>query len=105
MAHEYGLGRHYDAELQATDRLVADMAAVLPPGAVLLVTADHGQVDVPVTLPLAPRSSGSPACREGRFRWLHAAGREAELLAATTAHESGWVVPVQQVLDEGAGPR
>ena len=85
VAHEYGLGRHYDAELQATDRLVADMAAVLPPGAVLLVTADHGQVDVPVTLPLAPRWSGAPACCRGRtwFRWLHAArAGEAELLDA-----------------------
>jgi predicted AlkP superfamily pyrophosphatase or phosphodiesterase len=111
VAHEYGLGRHYDAELQATDRLVADMAAVLPPGAVLLVTADHGQVDVPVTLPLAPEVVGFTRLLsgEGRFRWLHAApGREAELLdAATTAHSGqGWVVPLEQVLDEGwLGPR
>ena len=41
-----GLGDHYDAELRAVDRLVADVSAELPPGAVLVVTADHGQIDV-----------------------------------------------------------
>ena len=40
--------------------------AVLPPGAVLLVTADHGQVDVPETLPLAPEVVGLHAPAVGR---------------------------------------
>jgi hypothetical protein len=105
IAHEYGLGEHYDAEVTATDRLVADVAAVLPPGAALVVTADHGQVEVPETLPL---SADVMSCTrllsgEGRFRWLHARpGAEAALLAAATeAHsDRGWVVPVEQVLDE-----
>ena len=35
VAHEYGLGEHYDAELPAADRLVGDLLAVLPAGAVL----------------------------------------------------------------------
>jgi hypothetical protein len=111
VAHEYGLGRHYDAELQATDRLVADMAAALPPGGALLVTADHGQVDVPVTLPLAPDvvKATRLLSGEGRFRWLHARpGREVELFdAATAAHGAqAWVVTLEQVLDEGwLGPR
>ena len=30
VAHEYGLGEHYDAELAAADRLVADLVAALP---------------------------------------------------------------------------
>ena len=55
IAHEYGLGEHYDAEVAAADRLVADVAAVLPPGAALLVTADHGQVEVPEVLALERR--------------------------------------------------
>src|SRR5690606_38044252 len=46
VAHEYGLGEHYDAEVVAADRLVADLRAVLPEGAALVVTADHGQVHV-----------------------------------------------------------
>jgi hypothetical protein len=106
IAHEYGLGEHYDAELVATDRLTADVAAVLPPGAVLLVPADHGQVEVPENIPLEPSVlrltrllSG-----EGRFRWLHARpGAETELLAAATAAHAdrAWVVPVQQVVDDG----
>ena len=45
-AHERGFGDFYDAELRAADRLVGDILDVLPPGAALLVTADHGQVDV-----------------------------------------------------------
>ena len=45
-AHERGFGDFYDAELRAADRLVADVLEPLPPRAVLLVTADHGQVDV-----------------------------------------------------------
>jgi len=106
IAHEYGLHEHYDAEVTATDRLVADVAAALPPDAVLLVTADHGQVEVPEVLPL---SADVMACTrllsgEGRFRWLHARpGSEAALLdTATAAHaDRGWVVPVEQVLDEG----
>ena len=81
VAHEYGLGEHYDAELAAADRLVADVLAVLPPGAALVVTADHGQVDVPATSSRsAPRSCRCTRLQsgEGRFRWLHArAGRDA----------------------------
>ena len=46
VAHSSGLGELYDAELVAVDRLVGDLVEQLPPGAVLLVTADHGQIDV-----------------------------------------------------------
>ena len=46
VAHAHGLDEHYEAELRAVDRLVADLVSELPPGAVLVVTADHGQIDV-----------------------------------------------------------
>lgn len=107
VAHEYGLEEHYRAELAFADRLVGDLLSVLPPGAVLLVTADHGQVDVgpkgvrhlpKEVLELVGHQSG-----EGRFRWLHARrGGAAELLsAATEAHgDEAWIVPVEQVCDE-----
>jgi hypothetical protein len=84
VAHQYGMGEHYDAELRATDRLVADVAEALPPGATLLVTADHGQVDVGqavVTLDLGLAAMTVLLSGEGRFRWLHARpGATAELL-------------------------
>ena len=75
VAHEYGLGEHYDAELAAADRLVADVVAALPPDAALLVTADHGQVDVrrrPARSSAEVMSCTRLQSGEGRFRWLHA---------------------------------
>jgi predicted AlkP superfamily pyrophosphatase or phosphodiesterase len=45
-AHACGLDEHYDAELRAVDRLIGDLLEALPPRAVLVVTADHGQVEV-----------------------------------------------------------
>jgi Type I phosphodiesterase / nucleotide pyrophosphatase len=112
VAHEYGLDEHYDAELAAADHLVAELRAALPADAVLVVTADHGQVDcgdrliAPArgVLDLVALQSG-----EGRFRWLHARpGTAADLLAAATeAHRDlAWVVPVEQVCEEKwFGPR
>lgn len=107
IAHEFGLGDHYDAEVAAADRLVADLRAVLPAGAVLVVTSDHGQVDVgddliepdPAVLSHVDLQSG-----EGRFRWLHARpGRIRGLQAEAAAHHSdrAWVVTREQVIDEG----
>ena len=43
VAHASGFGDHYDAEVAAADRLVADLLDRLPVGAALVVTADHGQ--------------------------------------------------------------
>jgi predicted AlkP superfamily pyrophosphatase or phosphodiesterase len=107
VAHEYGLGDFYDAELRATDRLVGDLLGVLPPGATLLLTSDHGQVDcgdrvfppAEEVLALVGAQSG-----EGRFRWLHAHNGTARDLydAALDAHaDVAWVVTAEQVRDEG----
>ncbi|MEZ5204847.1 MAG: alkaline phosphatase family protein [Acidimicrobiales bacterium] len=107
VSHEYGLAEHYDAELSSVDRLVGDVLEVLPRGAVLVITADHGQVDVGDRV-LSPHSD-LLACTsfqsgEGRFRWLHARpGRERELLAAAEAHHADvvWVRTADQTIDEG----
>jgi hypothetical protein len=107
VAHEYGLDEHYDAELTAADRLVNDLRAVLPRGAALLVTSDHGQVDVgPRLLDLHPdvlanteRLSG-----EGRFRWLHARpGRAGPLADAARTHhgDRAWVRTREETAAEG----
>jgi predicted AlkP superfamily pyrophosphatase or phosphodiesterase len=111
VAHEYGLADHYDNELRAVDRLVGDLLDVLPPGAVLVVTSDHGQVDVGDNL-IVPAPEVMAHVRsqsgEGRFRWLHARpGHARQLLEAAQAHHTGpaWVVDVETVLaDEWFGP-
>lgn len=112
IAHERGFGEHYDAELAAADRIVADIAAALPRDAVLLVTADHGQVMVgkhtmllhdDVTRHLSHQSG------EGRFRWLHALpGRIDDVVAAARSHHGAdaWVMTRDEMIGGGYfGPR
>ncbi len=111
VAHEYGLGEHYDAELIAIDWMVEYLIGVLPPDASLVITADHGQVDVgrnvirphPEVLSATQFQSG-----EGRFRWLHAfPGSERELLEAARTHHGdvAWAVSRDEVVaDHWFGP-
>jgi hypothetical protein len=105
-AHVHGFAEHYDAELAACDRMVADLMMALPRGTAIVVTADHGVVDclgngVPLDREverLVERQSG-----EARFRWLHAeAGHHRALLdAAEGAHgNTAWVRSVEQVIDD-----
>ncbi len=107
IAHERGFGPFYDAELRAADALVAQVLDELPADAVLLVTADHGQVHVgdrEVTphadvLALTRHQSG-----EGRFRWLHARpGAADELLDAARRHHGdvAWVHSRAELVDGG----
>jgi len=106
-AHERGFGEYYDAELVDVDRLVGDVLAVMPADSVLLIIADHGQVDVgdkivypsDELLAMVRIQSG-----EGRFRWFHAKpGARADLLdACRQAHsDHAWVVSRDQIIDEG----
>ena len=107
VAHAEGLGQYYDDELRAADRLVADVLEVLPPGAVLVVTADHGQVDVgALGRGARARDHGDVMLisGEGRFRWLHARPGAVADLAATAAALHGdvaWVRTKEQIIDEG----
>lgn len=107
VAHEYGLADHYDAELMFVDRLVADVLDLLPRGAALVITADHGQVDVGDNIiDLHPEVTTHVSFQsgEGRFRWLHARpGREQPLYDALVAHHSdtGWVRTRDETIDEG----
>lgn len=106
IAHETGLGEHYLAELEATDRLIADIASELPAGAALVVTADHGQVEVrsdPVALPSEIAEDVVLLSGEGRFRWLHArpgaAGRVLEACRAAY-RDVAWVKHRDEVVAE-----
>ncbi len=107
VAHAQGLGQYYDDELRAADRLVADVLAVLPPGAVLVVTADHGQVDVGSSVEvLGPEIMRDVTLLsgEGRFRWLHARpGATADLAASALAlhGDVAWVRTKEQIIDDG----
>jgi predicted AlkP superfamily pyrophosphatase or phosphodiesterase len=107
VAHEYGLGGHYSAELNFVDRVVDYLISRLPPGAVLLVTADHGQVDCgKAVIPLAMdvQTHCSMQSGEGRFRWLHARpGRVRDLYEAALAHhgEVAWVLERDDVIAKG----
>jgi hypothetical protein len=104
VAHAEGLGQYYDDELRAVDRLVGDVLEAIPPGAVLVVTADHGQVEVgdsveligPEIMEAVTLISG-----EGRFRWLHLRpGAAADVAAAATAlhGDCAWVRTKEQII-------
>ena len=92
IAHACGFGAHYDAELAYADRLVGELAAILPTGSALAVTADHGQVEVGDRVIGLDHELGDLvafASGEARFRWLHAKpGAEAALLDAARAYEA-----------------
>ena len=106
VAHEYGLADHYDAELTAADRLVADIAEVLPPDSVLVVTSDHGQVDVgDAIVPIRDEvmEHVEMLSGEGRFRWLHARPDHVDSLAETARECHGdraWVRTRDEVIAE-----
>jgi hypothetical protein len=107
VSHEYGLGPAYDEELRWIDRLVGALLETLPTGTVLVVTADHGQVQVGdhvVDLPGEVLSHVAMQSGEGRFRWLHArAGRAADLQAAAAEllGEQAWVRSRAEAIEEG----
>ena len=93
--------------LSAVDRAVAALLSALPPGAVLAVTADHGQVEVghraafvaPEVAARSPLMSG-----EARFRWLHSRPGGADDLyecARAVYGSEAWVATRDEVLDAG----
>jgi Type I phosphodiesterase / nucleotide pyrophosphatase len=110
IAHIRGFGDHYDAELMALDRIIGDLLDGLPRSVALVVTADHGQVEVGAkAVELAPRllEETSLISGEARFRWLHAkssSGRAVEQLASLARDlygQQAWVATIDQVDGEG----
>jgi Type I phosphodiesterase / nucleotide pyrophosphatase len=110
IAHFQGFGAYYDAELTAVDRIVGDLLDGLPEDVVLVVTADHGQVEVgPKAAVLDPRlvDRATMLSGEARFRWLHvsrdeprAADRLAEV-ATDLYGDEAWIATLEQVEAEG----
>jgi hypothetical protein len=107
IAHGYGLEEHYEAELRWADRLVADLVERLPAGAALVVTADHGQVEVGRATRQFDQAILDDTCMvsgEGRFRWLHARpGRQADLVGAVSERygTEAWVWTLDELDDGG----
>jgi hypothetical protein len=107
IAHSHGFGAHYDAEVRFVDRLVADVRDALPPGAALVVTADHGQVQVGnalLTIDEAVLADVEVQSGESRFRWLHArpgtAGRVLERARQAHGHVA-WVHAREELEEAG----
>jgi hypothetical protein len=107
VAHAQGLGPYYDDELRAVDRLVGDVLEALPPGSVLIVTADHGQVEVGSSVELlGPEimEAVTLISGEGRFRWLHTrpgATGDVVAMAAALHGDVAWVRTKDQIIEEG----
>jgi predicted AlkP superfamily pyrophosphatase or phosphodiesterase len=109
VAHVYGFDAHYEAELAAADRLAADLLAVLDGDTALVVTADHGQVEVGprlVELDREVMAEVALVSGEPRFRWLHC--RQGEAAADGLAErcralygDRAWVRTYGQVSAEG----
>lgn len=107
VSHEYGLGEQYDQELRWLDHLVASVLESLPQGTVLLVTADHGQVEVradAIVLPSDVMAHVSMQSGEGRFRWLHARSGRTEALrdaAVDLLGDHAWVRTRDEAIEQG----
>jgi Type I phosphodiesterase / nucleotide pyrophosphatase len=99
IGHVYGCrSAAWRAQLELIDHGARLLADALPPGARLLVTSDHGMVDVPDAAKVD--YDGLPALRDGielvageaRMRYLHVAAGQLDAVAARWA----------EILGEGA---
>jgi hypothetical protein len=103
VAHLEGLGECYAAELAAVDRLVADLVDRLPAGCALLVTSDHGQVEMAspsVVIDPGLLAALTGLSGEGRFCWLHARPGAADEVAAAARELYGgiaWVRTLEEI--------
>ncbi|NNN19627.1 MAG: PglZ domain-containing protein [Acidimicrobiaceae bacterium] len=107
VAHEYGLGGCYIEELRVVDYLVGRLVASLPRGTLLLVTSDHGQIEVPESpIELDPMIlDGTVSLSgEGRFRWLHLKNGAQEMVfeAARELYiNDAWVMTKEELISGG----
>ena len=108
VAHAFGLdGPWYTAELAAADRLAGAVRDAVPHDVAVVVTADHGQMQVGpdgwIGLGALDAFVDTYA-GDGRFRYLHARrGAAADLADAARDRHGGdaWVMSREQLLDEG----
>ena len=107
VAHEHAFGEHYEAELRACDRLMADLLTVLPRGTAVVAISDHGLVDCSGGVVRIDRSvldCAQAESGEARFRWLHARpdrGRDLYEAAVGAHGQQAWVRTASEIIDEG----
>lgn len=105
-AHEHGLGDFYKAELEFVDSFVAKLINCMPNNSCLIITSDHGQVEIqqnPITLEKEIMACVSLMSGEGRFRWIHAKhGLEKNVYEALkdSYSELAWVKTKQELIDQ-----
>jgi hypothetical protein len=109
--HQYGLDSpQWMAAAAEVDRLIGLLVDGLPPGAALVVTADHGQIDVPpehrfdVDADDRLRAGVHTVAGEPRMRMLYTEpGAAADVLAAWRAvlGDAAWVLPRDEAIAEG----
>jgi hypothetical protein len=106
----------WGAELERVDAAVAELAAALPPRALLVVTGDHGMVDVPLDArwdvaadpelaagvalvagePRAPQLHCEPGAADDVLAtWRARLGHVLELVSREEAVSTGWFGPVE----------
>jgi len=107
IAHEFGFTDRYFTELEECDLMVAELLRRLPSNVALIVTSDHGQVEVGDRMieltddlnDLLSKQSG-----EARFRWLHAldgSGQDLLQIAKETFEDVAWIMSKKEIIDEG----
>lgn len=107
VAHEYGFSEFYLEELKFLDYLVGTLIEILPIGASLVLTADHGQVEVldePIVIDPQLEKRTVFKSGEGRFRWLHLhadARNDALKIAEEMYGEIAWILSREEALDSG----
>ena len=107
VSHKDGFGPSFDSAVAEADQFLSDLRSALDPEVMLVVTSDHGQVDIGgASVDLSAATDALVAYRsgEGRFRWLHAVpGESGELLRRVTEElgESCWVRSRRQIANEG----
>ena len=107
VGHIHGINEFYDSEICYINDLIGRTVSALPEGAALIVTADHGMVDVGdslVTLDAKIDDLSEELSGEARFLWIHAKrGAKSELVEALEDLYSATacIRTSEQVLDEG----
>ncbi|WP_433247541.1 alkaline phosphatase family protein [Actinomadura nitritigenes] len=107
--HRFGVGSaEWRHQLRFVDVLVQELAAVLPPGSALYVTADHGMVDPVerIDADTVPELGEGVALLGGdaRCRYVYSEpGAHDDVFAAWTAlvGDRAWVVPREKAVADG----
>ena len=106
VAHEFGFGEKYEEELSSCDQMVSELLDRLPTNTAILITADHGQVEVGERMYDLPDSMNKLISRqsgEARFRWLHALpGADKDLFDQAHAEfgKIAWIKTQKDILNE-----